>query len=145
MVARAGGYYGASFMGAQGVKQVEPLYPTIFNVLVDVVVLHWVSVMVEVAEEWGDPGQECRHQNSLFYTDDGMVASSDPQFLQGYFITLVGLFNRVGLRTNVGKTVGMVCCPCQASGTQSEAEYGRRMTVEVPLLQDRQRGRVQCK
>ena len=33
------------------------------------------------------------------------------------FSTLVGLFDRVGLRNNVRKTVGMVCRPCQATGT----------------------------
>ena len=33
--------------------QVDPLPPTIFNVVVDVVVHHWVSVMVEGAEEQG--------------------------------------------------------------------------------------------
>ena len=45
---------------------------------------------------------------SLFYADNGMVASSDPGWLQGAFNTLVGLFDRVGLQINVGKTVGTV-------------------------------------
>ena len=57
MVARAGGYYGAAFMGARGVMQGDPLFPTIFNMLVDVVVCHWVSVMVEGAEERGERGK----------------------------------------------------------------------------------------
>ena len=51
------------------------------------------------------------HHNYLFYAEDGMVASSDPKWLQGEFSTLVGLFNRVGLQNNAGKTVGMVCRP----------------------------------
>ena len=102
--------------------QGDPLSPTIFNMVVDAVVRHWVNVMVEGAEERGKRGQEGRHQNSLFYADDGMIASSDSQWLQGAFSTLIGLFNRVGLQTNVRKTVGMVCLPCQATGTQSEAE-----------------------
>ena len=38
MVARAGGYYGASFRGERGVTQGDPLSPIIFNALVDVVV-----------------------------------------------------------------------------------------------------------
>ena len=63
------------------------------------------------AEERGEHGKEWRHQAALFYTDDGMVASSDPCWLQGAFNTLVGMFDRVGLRTNVGETVGMVCRP----------------------------------
>ena len=43
--------------------------------------------------------------------------------LQGEFSTLVGLFDRVIMRNNVGKTVVMVFRPCQAEGTQSEAAY----------------------
>ena len=101
--------------------------------------------MLEGTEDWGEHGQEGRHQNTLFYADDGMVASSYPQCIQVAFSTLVGLFDGVGLRTYVGKTVGMVCRPCQASGTQSEAEYGRWMTGEVPSYQERQKGRVQCR
>ena len=95
--------------------------------VVDAVVRHWVSVMVEGAEEQGGCRQDSRHQNSLFYTDNGMVASSDPRCPQGYFSTLVGLFDRVGLRTNVGKTVGIVCRPCQAVGTHLEVVYEKRM------------------
>ena len=47
MVARAGGYCGAAFKGNQGVKQGDLLSPTIFNVAVDAVVRHWMSVIVE--------------------------------------------------------------------------------------------------
>ena len=46
-MARVGGYCGAAFKGAQGVMQVYPLSPTIFNVVMDAVVRHWVAVMVE--------------------------------------------------------------------------------------------------
>ena len=37
-LARVGGYYRATFKGFRGVTQVDPLYPTIFNVVVDSVV-----------------------------------------------------------------------------------------------------------
>ena len=70
------------------------------------------------AEKRVERGNEGRHQAALFYADNGMVASSDPRWLQWEFDALVGLFERVGLRTNVGKTVIMVCRPCQAAGTQ---------------------------
>ena len=46
MVARAGGYYGTGFKGARGVTQGNPLSPTIFNVVVDAVVRHWVTLSV---------------------------------------------------------------------------------------------------
>ena len=87
MVAREGGYYGAAFKGAQGVTQVDPLSPTIFNVVVDAVVRHWVTVMVEGTEERGERGQEGRHQNTRFYTDNGMVASSDPHGSRVHLVT----------------------------------------------------------
>ena len=78
MVARAGGYLGTGFKGERGVTQGYPLSPTIFNVVVDVVVRHWVTLAVEEAEK---RGKEVRHQAALFYADDGMVASSDPCWL----------------------------------------------------------------
>ena len=61
-----------------------------------------------------------------------MVALSNPRWLQGAFINLVGLFDRVGLRTNFRKTVGMVCRHCQVAGNLSEAAYGRRTAGEGP-------------
>ena len=50
MVARAGGYYGTGFKGERGVTQGYPLSPTIFNVVVDAVVHHWVTLEVKEAE-----------------------------------------------------------------------------------------------
>ena len=89
--------------------------------------------MVGGTEDRGGRGQEGRHKNSPFYADDDMVTSLDPQWLQGAFSTLVGLFDRVVLWTNVRKKVGMVCRPCQAAVAHSEAVYGRRITGEGPL------------
>ena len=108
MVARFGRYYRTTFEGAHGVTKGYPISPTIFNVVVDAVVRHWVTVIVEDAEERGECGQEGRHHAALFYADNVMVALSDHRWIQGAFNNLVGLFDRVGLRTNVRKTVGMV-------------------------------------
>ena len=89
-------------------------------------------------------GEEGRHQAALFYADDGMVAPSDPRWIQWAFNALAGLFERVGLQTNVGKTVNMVCRPCPAAGNQSEAAYGRKMTREGPTCRELQKERVEC-
>ena len=43
-----------------------------------------------------------------------MVASPDLRWIQGDLRTLVSLFDRVGLKTNFGKTVIMVFWTCQA-------------------------------
>ena len=40
-----GGYYGAEFKGFRGVKQEDSLPPTIFNVVVDAVLWHWVLLV----------------------------------------------------------------------------------------------------
>ena len=44
MVAKAGDYDPLPFKGYSGAIQVEPLPPTIFNVVVDATIFHWVTV-----------------------------------------------------------------------------------------------------
>ena len=132
MVARSGSYYGTAVKRKRGVTQGDLLSPSIFNLVVDAVVRHSVTGVLADAEVRGGLGKEGRHQAALFYVDDGMAALSDPFWLQGAFNTLVGLFDRVGLRTNSGKTFGMVCNPCQAAGNLSTAEYRRRVTGVGP-------------
>ena len=124
--------------------QINLLSPTIFNVVVDAVVRHWVHGVVEEAEARGETGREGRHQAALFYADGGMVASSEPAWIQGAFNALVGLFDRMGLQTNIGKTVSMVCHPCQAAENITQAAYGRRLTGEGKSYEEQQRDRVEC-
>ena len=45
MLRRTGEYYGADFKGLRGVVLGYPLYPTIFNVVVDSVLRHWVLLV----------------------------------------------------------------------------------------------------
>ena len=126
--------------------QGDPLSPTIFNVVVDAVVRHWVNRLVDEAEAKGETGQEGRHQSAVFYTDNGMVVSSDPAWLQGAFNALVAIFDRVGLLTKVGKRVSMVCHPCQAgAGKRTKEAYGQRVTGVGRSYTERQRERVACR
>ena len=113
--------------------------------VVDAVVRHWVNGLVDEAEEKGETGQEGRHQSEVFNAVNGMVVSSDPAWLQGAFNALVAIFNRVGLLTNVRKTVRMVCHPCRAgAGNWTEAAYSRRLTGLGKSYAERQRERVAC-
>ena len=88
--------------------------------------------------------KEGRHQAALFYVDDGMLASSGPQWLQWAFTQLVGVFDRVGLNTNSGKSLSMTCRPCSTMGDRSEEAYGRLITGEGPTFRERKRERVAC-
>ena len=88
--------------------------------------------------------REGRHQAALFYADDGMLASSDPQWLRWAFTQLVGLFDRVGLNTNTGKMVSMTCRPCNTTGNWSEEAYGRLITGDGPTFRERNRERFTC-
>ena len=82
----------------------------------------------------------------MFYADDGMVTSSDPACLQGAFSALVAIFDRVGLQTNVGKTVSMACHPCRAgAGNRTEAGYSRKLTGVGNTYTERQRERLACR
>ena len=88
-------------------------------------VRHWVTIALTEAETRRERGREGRHQAALLYADDSMLASSNPQWLQWAFTQLVGLFDRVELNTNTGKTVSMTCRPCNTTG------LGRRSRMNV--------------
>ena len=130
MAARAGGYYGTAFKGERGVTLGDPLSPTLFNVVVDAVVWHWLEGLQADKNEKAAEGGE-GHFSAFFYADDGMVGATDPKWLQGAFSALVAIFDRVGLQTNVDKTVSMACQPCWAgSGNRTAEGYRRRITGE---------------
>ena len=71
-----------------------------------------------------------QHRGAVFYIDDGMVAFTDPDWLQGTFNTLTGLLNIAGLLTNNRKMVRMIFCPCHEEEIQWETVYERRVTGE---------------
>ena len=73
------------------------------------------------------------------------VVSLDLAWLQGAFSALVAIFDRVGLLTNVGKTVSMVRHPCWAgAGNRTQAAYSWRLTGLGKTYAERQRERVAC-
>ena len=125
VVARVGGYYREPFFGERGMTQGYPMFPTIFNVVVDSVVHHWESLAVEgsgadgrddsSSDEAGHPERRTigvhddrrrrkeeghtrmKVQAEFFYIDNGMVASTNPGWLNTAFDMLTGLFDRLEL------------------------------------------------
>ena len=119
ILACTGGYYIEAFQGFRGVTQVNPLPPNIFNVVVDAVMFHWDFLVTEGVK--GPYGwiREVLFCAAFFYIDYGLIASTNPEWLQRAFNTLTGLFKRVGLHTNAVNIVSILCCPYFAAGTQS--------------------------
>ena len=50
--------------------------------VVDAVVRHWATMVLDKVQKRGERANEVRHQATLFYADDGMVALSDPHWIQ---------------------------------------------------------------
>ena len=70
--------------------------------------------MLFVREEVGPNGfgQAVQWLAIFFYADDGLLASMRPTRLQAALGMLMGLFDRVGLRTKVNNMVGVVYQNC---------------------------------
>jgi len=58
---------------------------------------------------------------ALFYADDGMIASTDADLLQEAMNSLAALFERVGLFTNVDKTLCLWSTPRSKSNSTMPA------------------------
>ena len=74
----------------------------------------------------------------FFCVDGGLVASKDSGWIQSVFYTLTGIFNRVRKRTDIRKTVGMLCKPCQSSRVWADKAYTQRMMEEGRSFKERQ-------
>ena len=123
MVARAGGCYGAPFKGCRGVTQGNPLSPKIFNIVVDVVIRRWLEKVSDEAAGTSGFGSGITGRAAFFYADDGLVASTNRAWLQYAFEVLTELFERMGLKCNIKKTVVMICHPGFSPGRQSQEAY----------------------
>ena len=120
MVAREGCYYATPFKGSRGVTQGNIISPTIFNILVDVVIRHWEMVMAEEEEVPERFGRAVQNLAVLFYADEGILSSQWPSRIQETLDFLMGIFDRVGMRKYIDKMAGMVCQPCSTAGRKSE-------------------------
>ena len=146
LVCRASGRYGAPFKAKRGVTQGGPLSPKLFNIMVDAIVREWLRVLFE-DEDLSFPKIEIEGVvklfTALFYADDGYIASTDDELLQRSMDILTGLFDRVGLRTNVGKTKVMTCIDSKIRvRDKEEVYYNRRCGFYTE--RDWNRRRVEC-
>ena len=143
MVARDGEYYMTPFKGYRGINKRDPLSPTIFNLVVDAIILHWVKVVD--APEADAEGLVVSIQDSedYFYANGGLATPTQIESMQREFEILAELFDRVNFRMNTWNTASMAFQPCHAPGRMLMVTYERRDTRTGQTYQEWQRMRVQ--
>ena len=112
---RVGCYYITPFKVHQGVTQGGPLPPTIFNVVVDTVICHWVMLVAGEEAGLGGFGLAVQWLAAFIYTDDGLLALPRPARLQAALDFLTVLLDRVGLQNNSKKRLGLCVIPATLS------------------------------
>ena len=95
VVSQSGRYYGYPFAGNRGVTNGYPLSPTIFNKLVDTVILHWDVVVAGKAADLERFGRSLQILFALFYSDGGLLAFPHPSRFQASLDVMMGLFKCV--------------------------------------------------
>jgi hypothetical protein len=120
MVCRASINYGTPFQAGRGVTHGGPLFAKLFKVLVDAITQGWLQELREGSVL--EPDKIDRLMATffaIFYVNDAYLESHKWNFLQRALNVIVGLFDHVGLKTNVQKTQAIVCIP-------------RRIRIQLP-------------
>ena len=120
----------------------RPLFPKIFNVVVDAVIHHWVMMMAANEEVREGIELSIRYLVSYYYAKNVLVAFPQQDRLQRVLNILKGFFGRVDLRTNTQNTVIMACQPYHTPGRMLVGAYESRTTGAGPTFWERQRRRV---
>ena len=146
VVARQSGYHGPAFKAGRGLTQGGIVSPRFFNILLDAVIRHWLSLVLDnngdlVHDGMGDNVAE---RLALFYADDGYISAVDQAWLQQATDILVGLFRRAGLQANASKTKAMTTFPSRVRIGLSNRAYERRTTGQGDTFRAHQRRRVTC-
>jgi hypothetical protein len=124
MVYQASVNYGTPFQAGRGITQGGPLSDKLFNVLVDAIAREWLcGLWKENALEPDEIDQLMATFFAIFYVDEAYLASRDPDFLQRALDVIVGLFDRVGLETNIQKMQAMICTPGRICTQLPEDSY----------------------
>ena len=97
IVSQTSEYYGAPFKGYQGIQKEHPLFPTIFNVVVDAVIRKWLEIVSEKAVGLEGFSRVVQRMPSFKTADDILINSMHLKWLQWWFDVPIGIFDREGL------------------------------------------------
>ena len=110
VVTQHNSFCGPQFRETRGMTKGGLALTTLFNVAVDSVICHWLSLTVEENSATHDGiGMVVGRCIGMFYADDSMIRSRDPEWLQGSINFLVLLLRRVDPMANVAKFNTMNC------------------------------------
>ena len=112
VVPRHNGFHGPSFLATRDTTQGVIMSPTLFNVVVDNVIITWMAMTVEYQRVVQDGlGKTVGQCGGVLYSCNCMVISSKPDWLQHAMNALVGLFRSYGLAANFTKSLTITCHP----------------------------------
>ena len=143
MMDRAGHYGRTLFKGHIVVTQGDTISPTIFNMVVDLVIHYWVILVARKESGLYGFGRSVQWLSDFFYADNGLLESTKPAWIQAE-LDVLKYFYRLVLKNNVYNSVGVVCHTHYIVSRHSEATYTWRMTNMGPSFWDIQRRRVWC-
>ena len=128
----AGGVYSKPINVEKGCTQGDVDSPIIFNIIIDAVLRSWK------AEE------TYRGSEALFYVDDGLIENNNNIKVQHDLDILIGLFEKMGLKTNEKKTKYMIFRGPAPSKRLSKEAYERHCTGNGLSYLERRKKRVEC-
>ena len=112
LVPRQNVFHGPAFPAKRGTTQGGLVSPTLLNVVVDDIIRTWLAMTVEDQRVDHDGlGKTDGRCMSVFYSNDGMVDSWEPDWLQHLMNILVGLFQKYDLVANVSNSCTMTFQP----------------------------------
>ncbi len=123
-----------------------PLSAKLFNILVEAVVREWLHQLHDggiVDPEELDLLMAAFF--AIFYVDNAYLIARDPDFLQVALNSLVSLFERVGLETNIKKMQAMVCTPGRISTQLSTNSYRHRHGYGTHTREQWDARKVECR
>ena len=94
--------------------------------MVDAVICEWEHLLAIRRI----PLREIRTRIAIFYSNDGLIASRNPETLQKAIDLLTGLFDRVGLQTNIRKTEVIIFMPGNIWIFLTDMAYRPRMAKD---------------